>query len=185
MSHAWGSDHYLQLSNMTRSDRFPKVFETAKSLCRKPKRIMSFGCSTGEECQSLAKYFPDAEIVGVDINASNLYTARRNNKNPNIHFTDEINVTGKFDVVFAMMVLFCMDRPIPWERFEQTLVAIDRRLKRGGLLVAYTTEFALTTSEMIGNRYRPVREWERTHNKNNKIYYNGYYRKKWLWELGI
>ena len=166
MSHAWGSDHYLQLSNMTRSDRFPKVFETAKSLCRKPKRIMSFGCSTGEECQSLAKYFPDAEIVGVDINASNLYTARRNNKNPNIHFTDEINVTGKFDVVFAMMVLFCMDRPIPWERFEQTLVAIDRRLKGIPTQRPLTHDLLANVIEQLGGVRRP---WN-VENESGRIY---------------
>ena len=31
-------------------------------------KILSFGCSTGEEVATLSKYIPHGSIVGVDIN---------------------------------------------------------------------------------------------------------------------
>ena len=50
-----------QLVDWTAPNRYPEIFAAAAAAAR---RILSFGCSTGEECVSLAEYFPKAEIIG-------------------------------------------------------------------------------------------------------------------------
>ena len=61
-----------QTTPLTFPNRFPEVFsECARYFGdRTNLRILSFGCSTGEEVLTLREYFPTAEIVGADINNS-------------------------------------------------------------------------------------------------------------------
>jgi hypothetical protein len=65
--------------NKTALDRYPEIFAAAAAAAPNARRILSFGCSTGEECVTLANYFPNAQIVGTDINPVNLLKARRTN----------------------------------------------------------------------------------------------------------
>jgi SAM-dependent methyltransferase len=167
---------YLQASHMTKPERFPLIFDSAKKLQPDAKRILSFGCSTGEECQALAKRFPDSEIVGLDIDHYTIQRARRSNKSDKIFFTDEIGCTGKYDLVTALMVFFCMEEPIPKDRFVSCLKKIDRHLNDGGVLMIYTADY--DPKEVLGDNYEDLNVWMREHNKNKKQYWNGYYRKK-------
>jgi chemotaxis methyl-accepting protein methylase len=48
----------------TAPNRYPEIFAAAVAAAAAARRILSFGCSTGEECVSLAEYFPKAEIIG-------------------------------------------------------------------------------------------------------------------------
>mgnify|MGYP003337666074 CR=1 FL=1 len=56
-----------QLSLYTEEDRYPDIFrETTRFV--KDGKILSFGCSSGKECESLSKkYFPLLEVHGIDI----------------------------------------------------------------------------------------------------------------------
>ena len=55
-------------SSRTTLDRYPELFRAASQQMPDATRILSYGCSTGEECATLTRYFPAAEIVGTDIN---------------------------------------------------------------------------------------------------------------------
>ncbi len=51
-----------QLSNATEMDRYPEIFQAcANHFGGKKLKILSFGCSTGEECVSILKYMPNSE----------------------------------------------------------------------------------------------------------------------------
>ena len=63
--------------NKTALNRYPEIFAAAAAAAPNAQRILSFGCSTGEECVTLANYFPGAQIVGTDINPLNLLKARK------------------------------------------------------------------------------------------------------------
>lgn len=172
-----GTD-YLQLSHMTRQERFPKIFDRTVELAPDARRVLSFGCSTGEEAQALARRFPGAEVVGVDIDRYSVETARRNNEfKDRVFYHDELGGTGKFDLCTCLMVLFMMETPIPKDRMEATLRQIDRHLNPGAVLVLYTTEYPFEETSVYAG-YETIRSWPREHNRNGKTYYNGYFRKK-------
>lgn len=167
---------YLQASHMTSGERFPLIFDNAKKLYPDAKRVLSFGCSTGEEVEALAKRFPDAEIVGVDLDYSSISRARKSNKLPNVFFHTDLGATGKYDLVTALMVFFCMEEPIPKDRFINNLLKLDKYINPNGVLMIYTSDY--NPKEVLGEAYEDLNVWKRVHNKNNKEYYNGYYRKK-------
>ncbi len=167
----------LQPDHMTKADRFPKIFESAQKMQPNAKRVLSFGCSTGEECQSLRKYFPNAEIVGVDIDWGSIKKARDNNKDDRIFFHTDLGATGKYDLCLCLMVFFCMEFPVPYERFEETLQKLNKYINEDGLLMIYTSDHNPSWVPEIVQEYEPVNVFIREHNKNKKEYYNGYYRK--------
>ena len=70
-----------QESTATLINRYPNIFgflRTVMATRHGPDlggetiRILSFGCSTGAEVLSVRAYFPDAEILGCDINTAAL-----------------------------------------------------------------------------------------------------------------
>lgn len=167
----------LQLSGMTSSNRFPLIYDSAKKLKPEAKRILSFGCSTGEECFSLAELFPHAEIVGVDISYYSIQTARRNNKYPErVNFHDVLGATGKYDLATCLMVLFALEKPVDFADWNEVLEGIDRHLNLDAILMIYTSDYPFEKSKVAVN-YEPERTWTRIHEKNNKEYYCGYYKK--------
>lgn len=173
----WTNTDQLQLAHMTREERFPLIFDSAKKLKPDAKRVLSFGCSTGEECQALAKRFPYSEIVGVDIDHVSISTARKRNKNQNIFFHDDLGCTGSYDVVMACMVFFALEKPIDYGLFAKILRQVHRHVNPGGVLMIYTSDYDPASIPEIA-QYKPINVWQRIHNKNNKEYYNGYYRKR-------
>ncbi|HVX41312.1 MAG TPA: class I SAM-dependent methyltransferase, partial [Gemmatimonadaceae bacterium] len=68
----------FQPSNHTVPNRYPVIFRRAAHALqdRKQPRILSFGCSVGDELFSLRAYFPDAFITGIDINRWNVVLCR-------------------------------------------------------------------------------------------------------------
>ena len=63
-------NNLFQPYRQTKPDRHPAIFAFVRERLSTNAipRLMSFGCSTGEEAFTLRRYFPQAEIVGVDIN---------------------------------------------------------------------------------------------------------------------
>ena len=101
----------MQTAATTFMDRHPDIFEFLKTQYGdKNIRIMSFGCSTGEECFSLRKYLPNARIIGVDINPKSIEIAKKNNLcDEKIDFitssADELKKLEGFDAILGLSVL--------------------------------------------------------------------------------
>src|SRR5688572_209783 len=57
-----------QTTPYTIEERYPELFDFAARMAPAARRIMSFGCSTGEELSAVRLRFPSATIVGVEIN---------------------------------------------------------------------------------------------------------------------
>lgn len=143
----------------TAVDRYPRLFAFAcDRLGDGPdRRILSFGCSTGEEVFSLRRYFPQAQIRGIDINPRNIARAQarlRRLGDPRLSFSIAASATeegmGSYDAVFAMAVFRHGElgdfRPtcsplLQFADFEQSLTELAACLKPGGLLFLRHTNF--------------------------------------------
>ncbi len=171
------NDGYMQPSGMTKEERYPKIYDSAAKLKPKAKRILSFGCSTGEEVFALAKRFPNAEqLIGVDIDHSRVCTARKANKQNNIYFHDTVGGLGQFDVVTALNVFFCLEKPIPKEQWTKTLNEVAGYVAPNGILMIFKSDY--DPLEVLAADFKPQNVWNHTHNRNNKDYFCGYYRRK-------
>lgn len=155
----------IQLKTSTAPNRYPKIFAAAELASREicPRRILSFGCSKGEETASLADlYFdrPDDGIVGVDIHPRAIAHAKANNARDRVQYflsTDPAFAeVGGFDVIFAMSVLCNWPATkdaanandlFPFARFDQLVGALDDRLNVGGLLIVHNANYAFADTE--------------------------------------
>jgi hypothetical protein len=164
-------DQFLQLETYSCEDRYPLLFERCRQHladCSSP-RILSFGCSTGEEVFTLAKYLPQAEIVGVDINPWCLQQCARKNRNPQLTFLHSLSrefadATG-FEAIFCMAVFqrtehrtedaLPVDTGFTFERFEAEVVELDGKLKPGGLFFLDEYDFSFEDTE-VATRYKPA-----------------------------
>jgi SAM-dependent methyltransferase len=68
-----------------------------------PRRVLDFGCGGGLTSTYLAKLFPQAEILGVDVTAQVIDYARQNHGSAKIRFQtlDEFRGDGSFDLSYC------------------------------------------------------------------------------------
>src|ERR1700677_1126976 len=104
----------IQESTVTAYDRYPAIFAATSKiyhfLSKRPPRVLSFGCSIGDETTCLAdKYFPDSQIIGLDVSESALDSARQRLGTRHITYAtstpDNLAFNGPYDIIFAMSVL--------------------------------------------------------------------------------
>jgi SAM-dependent methyltransferase len=144
----------------TYPDRYPDVFGLVRDQLADGSavRILSFGCSTGEEVFSLRRYFPSAQIRGLDINPLNVAICRRRQRSGGdgrmsfgLAGSVESEAADFYDAVFAMAVFRhgdvsqphvdrCDDR-ITFESFERTVGDLARCVKDDGLLIIQHSNF--------------------------------------------
>ncbi|WP_458120697.1 class I SAM-dependent methyltransferase [Paenibacillus sp. Z6-24] len=171
-----------QFSSLTAMDRYPHLFAACQDYFKgKPDiRILSYGCSTGEEVLTLRQYFPEAHIVGAEINKHSLNLCRKLPVDDKIKFvyssSRKIRNHGKYDAIFCMAVLQRSPNAVaskgmtdlkkfyPFERFEQQIMELDQVLKPQGMMVLHFTPYALTDT-MVAARYKPFGN----HNQNDYI----------------
>lgn len=142
-----------QDTTLTWRDRYPALFAAARDLlgAQGAHRILSFGCAAGEEVLTLREYFPQARIVGAEINRAELAACRRLAVDDDITFIHSTRATidtqGPYDAIFCMAVL--QRRPdavaragttdiaalYPFARFADEIAFLVRQLRPGGLLV--------------------------------------------------
>lgn len=162
------SNNTHQISNFTLYNRYPILFDFAKSYFESHKqkelKILCYGCSSGEECFSLNEYFKEAVILGVDNNNKVLSKARKTNRFPNITFaqstTENLVQYGPFDLIFAMAV-FCrwpasnfykdLSHIYPFKRFEESINELDKHLNKNGLLIFNNSNYLLSDTSIYSH----------------------------------
>lgn len=154
----------------TAHDRYPAIFEfVAGRLAGVPEpRLLSFGCSTGEEVFTLRRYFPRADITGIDINARSIAVCRRRlsrRRDSRIRFEVADSALAQpsshYDAVFCMAVLRhgdlgrddsqCCEHLIRFADFEAVIADLSRCLKSGGLLAVRGSNFRLSDTAVAGS----------------------------------
>jgi SAM-dependent methyltransferase len=157
-------ENLFQPFSTTQADRYPVIFRFVRdSLGDAPaRRLLSFGCSTGEEVFTLRRYFPAAFIKGIDIDPGNIATCdRRRGKAGDAAMTFAVAAstaaeeTASYDAIFCMAVLRhgglaeaerC-DPLLRFEDFERTVGDFARCLKPGGLLALRHCNFRFADAD--------------------------------------
>jgi chemotaxis methyl-accepting protein methylase len=144
----------IQNHNETKFNRYPWAWSKIPIT---PSKILSFGCSTGEEAVTAKGYFMDAEIHGFDTNKVVLNIARL--RFPFITFLDSIS-DNRYDLILCNSVL--CNHPANFDKkendlmnfklFEGMVYVIDTMLNPGGVLMAMNTEYRI--QDAIG--YKPI-----------------------------
>lgn len=162
----------LQPFGTTSEDRYPQLFDAlAERLAHLPSpRILSFGCSTGEEVRALRARIPTAQITGIDLNPRSLAIARKKDGNPlSLYRLAGAPLPGDcFDAVLAMAVFrhgeLEAEQPedctavMPFVRFSEGTALLDACLERGGWLALYNSHFRFTdTPTAAGYASDPLR----------------------------
>lgn len=158
----------------TSHNRYPKIFALCKKyhmekLSDRRPNILSFGCATGEECLTLAEYFPSATILGVDTDQGLLDKCNEKNTYPNVSFaisnSEDIKKKGPFDIVFCMSVL-CRwgsdsnsNTACSFPKFQRIIGELDKLLAKYGLLVIYNSSFMFSDSS-IYHKYKVLQDPE-------------------------
>lgn len=156
----------IQTASTTFFDRHPDLFSALSEMTGAGEEIsiLSFGSSTGEECQSLRRYFPVSKIVGAEINADSRKKAIESNSDSRIKFIDsipqQISQEGPFDVIFALSVLcknpeaeYAEDLSMiyPFASYEKMIVELDTYLKIGGWLVVRSANYRFRDTAIFTN----------------------------------
>jgi SAM-dependent methyltransferase len=177
-----------QRSPATSYNRYPEIFNELILFCNNPNKILSFGCSSGEECNTLSElYFPNTKIIGLDINSELILNNKKTNKNYNISYYDDISKMKKdditkFDLITVMSVL-ChypphIKYPYTFKLFNDTIELIDSLLNINGYICMYNSEYLFTDTEIFKKKYKIIDNtiWKDTGfiqkytpNKSNKI----------------
>lgn len=173
-------DELLQPFADTSVDRHPGLFAFARTALsdRASPRILSFGCSTGEEPLTLSHYFPDGNIDAIEINARSARQARALLSEHGVRNVEIYNL-GKpplppavYDAIFCLSVLRHGElearRPqsclsiLPFTRFAETVAALDAVLVPGGLLFIWGSNFRFADLEMA-TRYDVLSDHKTLH----------------------
>lgn len=143
----------------TAPNRYPAIFRFVRnSIGDGPdRRLLSFGCSSGEEVFSLRHHFPSSALVGIDANPFNIAVCRRRARKARM--TDVVFRTattmegdgdGTYDAIFCMAVLrhggltfgdHTCSHLISFSDGERLLDDLARCLKPGGLLAVMHSNF--------------------------------------------
>jgi len=150
----------FQAYSHTLPDRYPWLFNFARANIGDSAgaRILSFGCSHGEEVFTLRKYFPSAMIKGIDIEPGNISRCEARAQSGDasgITFAVAANTETEpaefYDAIFCLAVLCLGDLTVSGARrsdphlyfkdFERMVTDFSRCLKPGGILFLHTTNF--------------------------------------------
>lgn len=157
----------FQISGDTGEDRYPEIFRFVRNAVGDSLdvRLLSFGCSTGEEVFTLRRYFPRVAIDGADVNPFRIRACRarwrREGRDLRLRFFVAGSVAAippaRYDAVFCLAVLRhgglrgggveqgepaprC-DQLIRFEDAARLVGELARRLKPGGLLAIAHSNF--------------------------------------------
>ena len=150
----------FQIGGDTREDRYPEIFAFVRDGlgAEGPVRLLSFGCSTGEEVFTLRRYFPRAAIDGIDINPYRIracHARMRGAPDAGLRFMAAGSTAhlpdASYDAIFCLAVLRhgglasgpppCCAHLIRFAAFAELVGDFARCLKPGGLLAIAHSNF--------------------------------------------
>jgi SAM-dependent methyltransferase len=150
----------FQTYSHTLPDRYPWLFEFARANIGSfiGARLLSFGCSRGEEVFALRKYFPTAVIKGIDIEPGNISRCESRARMGDatgmifaVAANTEAEPAGFYDAIFCLAVLCLGDLTVSgaqrcapylyFKDFERMVTDFSRCLRPGGILFLHTTNF--------------------------------------------
>jgi hypothetical protein len=183
-----------QIYTFTLMDRYPLLFsETKKYFLNHQKnpspKILSFGCSTGEEVFSLGEYFSAATIVGIDVNQWCINQCIKKNTNSKHLFynrnSKEFEKLNNFDAIFCMAVLQRSENRTsvnnsvsvlyPFSKFESEINLLNQKLKVGGLIIIESSDFLFIDSKCSAN-YLPL-QFENNEIESKRPLFNKHNKK--------
>lgn len=160
----------LQTETNTTRNRYPNAFAACASSLPKSAKILSFGCSKGDEVFTLAQqYFDQSTIVGVDLNHECLQTARSRLQNEDIRNNEVffelssehwLQSMAPFDAIFAMSVLCLWPKTkqmenisdvFPYARFSEAINLLDALLPVGGILTIVNSNYSFEHTHAARN----------------------------------
>lgn len=175
----------IQRSHATAMNRYPEEYMHLKAVLEEQspppsndeRKILSFGCSTGEEPLSLARlYFtsPMVKIFGVDVADKAIDAASEKAKQEpegKITIIDgRINspkVYGPFDIVLANSVFCIYGSPyhnityvmdhFSYDTFQNMLDEIDSYLKVGGVLAIHNSNYNFMDTKLFAGKYEVIK----------------------------
>jgi trans-aconitate methyltransferase len=149
------SEAQIQVSISTAYMREPELLQAARTYLegRFPElNILSFGCSIGDELDSLKTIFPDAHVRGCDINPLALEVATRTTAGfAEVFYSDDDAITQRapYHLICAFSSLCINPSPpdlperYPFSRFESVIDLFVRSLAPGGMLALFNTSYIL------------------------------------------
>lgn len=160
----------FQAYSHTLPDRYPWLFQFAAQQLHAARnlRLLSFGCSRGDEVFALRRQLPDAEIKGIDIDPENITQCRRRANQQRltrvsfaVAATTDAEPTESYDAIFCLAVL-CLgdlttnavqrcDPRLHFADFERVVTDFSRCLKPSGLLLLHTTNFRFADTSVSLN----------------------------------
>lgn len=160
-----------QTGGRTAPDRYPDLFAALRDQMdtMAAPRIVSFGCSTGEETVTLRRYLPAARIIGVDIDRRRIGVARARIREPGISFHRAARLAdldlGQVDAITCLSVMHRRALLHEWPTdcrphmtfadFDRAMGDLDRHLAVGGFLLFYHSSFSFLDTGMA-ERYTPL-----------------------------
>ena len=159
----------FQPYSFTAMDRYPRCFAFARDTLGAdiPLNLLSFGCATGEEAFTLARYFPQATVKGIDINARAIAAAKRATPVGDagrIGFEAAASAAaepaGSYDAVFAFAVFRnsalkhappSCDQLLRFADFDRSVSDLARCLKPGGLFFLRHAHFRFADATVAGD----------------------------------
>lgn len=147
-----------QKSGITSYNRYPRLFKFVRNSLPNINnlKILSFGCSTGEEVHTLKNiYFTNSVVDGFDINNSFILKANEK-KTPNLFFTSNYNdlIPYDYDLIFVNSVLCRFpNKPVSYNFavYEKTINQIDKLLKNNGHLVIINSNYNIEDTNLWKN----------------------------------
>ncbi len=151
-----------QISNATKKNRYPEIFSEIKNILgNNVKEILSFGCSSGLECEALSNiYFTNSNITGYDICKDIVLQNSGKNTNNKIKYISDSKLLkqNSYDLIFCMSVLCVWPESMglySMNNFNESLTDIDKLLKVNGYLCIYNSKYLFTDSK-ISSKYIPI-----------------------------
>lgn len=179
----------FQPVSQTAFDRYPRIFALVKEQLTGvvTPRLLSFGCSTGEEVFTLRRYFSQAEIIGIDINPRSIAVCHKRMErcgDARIRFTlagsADAEPEASYDAVFCMSVLRhgelgasnaeTCDHLICFADFEKTVTGLCRCLKPRGYLIIRGSNFRFSDTTIASEFDAVYSVNDSTHREDTPIY---------------